>query len=166
MDTFIVRKINKTTLRELTDYLYRQNDMMQPVTLFIDSRGGCPSIALGIAHLIRSYPHGCDTVVLNRAFSAAVLVAAAGKRRYALPGAQFMFHPTESSYEGTKEEVRIMEKLNDKIDKQFDDCLREWTELPSAITNTDKDLYINAEDLVQYGLVHEMKMMWRIVGEE
>lgn len=164
-ETFIVKKINKKTLHRLTDYLIRHNAEEKPVTLYIDSRGGCPSIALAIAQLIREYPHGCDTVVLNRAFSAAVLVAAAGRKRYALKGAQFMFHPTHATYEGEKEDVEIQLQLNSSLDREFDKHLKEWTKLPSEIINTDKELYLLAEHLVAYGLVHEIGMPWIIVND-
>lgn len=81
--------VSITIIDELLSYTGKK-----PVTLYINSNGGNIADAIAIIQAMRAVPYEVNTCVLGNAFSAAMLVAAAGTGcRSAGPLSRLMFHP-------------------------------------------------------------------------
>ncbi len=64
--------------------------------LLVHSGGGDAEAARGIVEMLAISPR--DTIVVGHAYSSALIIFAAGKRRFATPRSRFLFHePSQSS---------------------------------------------------------------------
>ena len=143
---------------------FQSSDVKKPIILLINCYGGDAYAGLGLVNIIRKTKNPVYTVCIGIAASAAAIILAAGKKRFALPTSRIMFHgPVEQLAERYRTNEIIttaneMEALKE-IDKKF------WGEItgltPAKLNNLlEKDNYLSPEEALKLNIID--KISWDI----
>ena len=131
----------------------------KPITMFITSGGGEISAGLAIMDAMESCGVPVSTVVVDRAYSMAAVIATSGKRRYILKNSKIFLHqPLIHEFGGNVSEVEklseemkgVKQKINQILAANCKKTIEEVGEV------TDKDTYFNAEEALKWNLVDYM----------
>jgi ATP-dependent Clp protease protease subunit len=138
-------------------YLSRE-DPEREIQMYINSPGGMIYAGLAIFDTIRQIPAPVMTVAvgLTASFGTVLLTAGSRGRRFALPSATIHMHQPWSSGGGgqaTDIEIQAREILRqrDLLNKILAD--RTGQPLDRIEEDTDRDMYMTAQQAVDYGLI-------------
>ena len=126
-------------------------------TLFIDSGGGRVYAALAIMSLVQIKNLRATAVVLGACSSAALMVLAACRQRFAFPYSVFQFHPVrwESGENIEKVEASEWAKHFAWLEKECDELLARHlgVDLPQIQTWCRSSRYVTGRELADAGVV-------------
>jgi ATP-dependent Clp protease protease subunit len=130
------------------------------INFYINSPGGSVTAGLAIYDTMQFVKPPVSTLCLGQAASmAAILLLAGAKgRRYGLPHARIMMHQPLGGAQGqavdldiqAREILRMRELINDIVVRHTGQNLRRVEK------DTDRDLFLTAEQAVEYGLIDEV----------
>jgi ATP-dependent Clp protease protease subunit len=140
---------------------FENDDIMEPVTIILNSVGGSVSDGFFLANYLTTYKKPVNLYVMGYAASMAfVVLAACGKNpnitRYCYPSSYFLCHdgyvaisPSES-----KTAADIME-WNDKVDRNIRDFIIKNTNITEELydSKTRKQWFITAQEGKELGLI-------------
>jgi ATP-dependent Clp protease protease subunit len=127
-----------------------------PITIVINSAGGCMFEMFGIIDYIRSLKVKVNVIVRGQAMSAgAMILATATGSRICSKHTTIMLHEASIGQYGKSSDIQASAKQYKKME---DDCLRllaESTKKDEAWwrENTRKDLFLSAEEALELGLI-------------
>lgn len=132
-----------------------------PIRIYINSAGGNVYSMLGLYDFIRKSPTPVHTYAYGMAASAAAILLAAGKRRFATAHSFVLIHSVSSwltgKVEDLKGDLKQAEHLNDLINK----LLAEHTKISvSRLADKDKykeDWWISAPEALELGIIDEIE---------
>lgn len=129
-----------------------------PIKLCINSPGGDLDSTLAFIGLMNISKTPIQTINACWAYSAAGLILMAGHKRYALPNTECLIHSGSGhlggSYEQTTEQMKNYKYL---VDKMRDFILNRTKIDPKLFKkNSQKDWYINTEEMLNLGIVDEI----------
>ena len=140
--------------------LLEYDDPDKDILLYLNTPGGLVDAGLAIYDTIQHIKPDVSTICVGSCASmGAVLLAAGAKgKRYALPHSHIMLHQPSGGAGGqstdiqihAREIVRMRESLNAIISKHSGRPLDEVT------TKTERDLYLNAEEALEFGVIDEI----------
>lgn len=140
-------------------YLSRE-DPDKEIQMYINSPGGQIYAGLAIYDTMQMIPNIISTVAVGVTASFGTVLLAAGTKghRYALPHATIHMHQPLGGAQGqaTDIEIQAMEIL--RLKARLNEILAEGTGQTTETikTDTDRDLYMDAEAAVKYGLVDQV----------
>jgi len=124
-----------------------------PITVYINSLGGCLFTSLGIYNLLKNSKCEIHTIVTSVASSGAALIALAGSKRSAYRGSMFFIHEPIDEITGEFHKIRESYKGSKKCLDYIVDTLHRGT--GKAKSSIRKDLLSNrwlmAEEAINYG---------------
>lgn len=128
-----------------------------PVRLVLHSSGGDHAHGAALYHLVRARPETSVHVV--RAASAAVLVAVAADWRTIAPDGRMLVHRCAAVAAGTAADLHRQAEALAELDAAMLEILAERTGMPGAELEARLDaaggeLWLNAEQALEFGLVH------------
>ena len=129
-----------------------------PIKLCINSPGGDLDSTLAFIGLMNISKTPIQTINACWAYSAAGLILMAGHKRYALPNTECLIHSGSGylggSYEQTTEQMKNYKYLVDKMR----DFILNRTKIDQKLfkKNSQKDWYINTEEMLNLGIVDEI----------
>lgn len=132
----------------------------EPIRIYINSSGGSVYSMLGLYDFIRKSPTPVYTYTYGMAASAAAVLLAAGRRRFATAHSFVLIHSISSWFTGKvedlKDDLKQTERLNDLINK----LLAEHTKISvSRLADKDKykeDWWISAPEALELGIIDEI----------
>jgi len=144
-------------------------DGCSDVHLCFNSLGGYVADGIYLYNHIRSLPIQVTIQNSGSVSSIAVAVFLAAQRRYCSSHAMFMIHPTViPSSEGMGAE-RLQSALDAALadDMRTENILRERAQMPERllVERRARDIHINPERAVEYGIVHEVREFALPAGE-
>jgi ATP-dependent Clp protease, protease subunit len=135
-------------------------DPDKDILLYINSPGGVVTSGLAIYDVIKYVKPDVQTICVGSAFSMGALLLAAGTKgkRYILPHGKVMLHQPSGGATGQSTDIQIHAKEIIKTKQELNIILSEATgKSPDVIAkDTDRDLYMTAEEAVAYGVVDEI----------
>jgi len=135
-------------------------DPDKDILLYINSPGGVVTSGLAIYDVIKYVKPDVQTICVGSAFSMGALLLAAGTKgkRYILPHGKVMLHQPSGGATGQSSDIQIHAKEIVKTKHELNLILSEATgKSPDQIAkDTDRDLYMSAEEAVAYGVVDEI----------
>jgi ATP-dependent Clp protease, protease subunit len=140
-------------------YLSRE-DPDKEIQIYINSPGGQIYAGLAIYDTMKMVPNVISTFAVGVTASFGTVLLAAGSKghRYALPHATIHMHQPLGGAQGqaTDIEIQAMEIL--RLKARLTEILSEGTgqSIETIKTDTDRDLYMDAEAAVKYGLVDQV----------
>jgi ATP-dependent Clp protease, protease subunit len=135
-------------------------DPDKEINFYINSPGGSVTAGLAIYDTMQFVKPPVATLCLGQAASMAaiLLIAGAPGRRYGLPHSRVMLHQPLGGAQGqatdldiqAREILRIRELINDIVVRHSGQTLRRIEK------DTDRDLFLTADQAVEYGLIDEV----------
>ncbi len=135
-------------------------DPDKEINFYINSPGGSVTAGLAIYDTMQFVKPPVSTLCLGQAASMAAILLLAGTkgRRYALPHSRIMMHQPLGGAQGqatdldiqAREILRMRELINSIVAHHSGQNLRRVEK------DTDRDLFLTAEQAVEYGLIDEV----------
>jgi len=135
-------------------------DPEKEINFYINSPGGSVTAGLAVYDTMQFVKPPVSTLCLGQAASMAAILLLAGTkgRRYALPHSRIMMHQPLGGAQGqatdldiqAREILRMRELLNTLVGHHTGQNLRRVEK------DTDRDLFLTAEQAVEYGLIDEV----------
>ena len=130
------------------------------IYLYINSPGGSVTAGLAIYDTIQYIKPDVSTLCLGQASSMAAWLLAAGAhgKRYALPHSRVMIHQPLGGVEGAAADIDIQAREILRLREQLNNILAKHTgqSLKKVEKDTDRDLFLNGKQAVEYGIVDEV----------
>jgi ATP-dependent Clp protease protease subunit len=135
-------------------------DPDKDILLYINSPGGIVTSGLAIYDVIKYVKPDVQTICVGSAFSMGALLLAAGTKgkRFILPHGKVMLHQPSGGATGQSADIQIHAKEIVKTKRELNGILSEATGKPMEVIekDTERDLYMNAQEAVAYGVVDEI----------
>ena len=132
-------------------------DPEAPIQMYISSPGGVVYAGLGIYDTMKMVPNQISTVAVGftASFGTVLLTAGSKGHRYALPNATIHMHQPLGGAQGQASDIEIQANEILRLKKRLNEILAESTSQPleKIEQDTNRDMYLNAESAVEYGLV-------------
>lgn len=141
--------------------IYLSNeDADSPIQMYISSPGGGVYAGLGIYDTMQMIPNQISTVAVGATASFGTVLLASGSpgHRYALPNATMHLHQPLGGAQGQASDIEIQANEILRLKKRLNEILAAHTnqELERIENDTNRDIFMNAEEAVKYGLVDEV----------
>lgn len=135
-----------------------EKDKRKPIVICINTCGGLLQETMSLAQTIILSKTPVYTVNIGAAYSGGALLLLSGHKRYALKYSKAMIHSGSGGMQGTYEQTEAAQKLYKKqIDKMGSYILeRSGMDKKVFTKNKSKDWYLDHDEQLQYGLVHEI----------
>lgn len=138
------------------------------VTLVLNSPGGSVSETLTAYSLIRALPARIDTHAVGFVASAATTLFLAGQTRTADRNARFLFHPTQTAFNGssTAQDTRDRLAMFSTLNGLVSDIIHDRTTVPrDEVERFERqEVFYTAQQALEAGIVQEVTDL-RIPGE-
>lgn len=129
----------------------------EPIMLYIDSGGGEVYSGFGLVNAITNSETDVITIVMGKAMSMALLIAMAGKERYAYKTSTFMYHDISTGEWGKLEEFKRTVNELERLEKIYDDMIIDWSYIQKPLLEYKKertaDWYFGGIDARRMGVV-------------
>ncbi len=135
-------------------------DPDKDILLYINSPGGVVTSGLAIYDVIKYVKPDVQTICVGSCYSMGALLLAAGTKgkRFILPHGKVMLHQPSGGATGQSSDIQIHAKEIIKTKKELLGILAEATgkSQEQIQKDTERDLYMNAQEAVAYGVVDEI----------
>jgi ATP-dependent Clp protease protease subunit len=156
--------VDLNTVKKLTQIVQTKlNEGVSRFVLLISSPGGQVFAGISAYNFLKGIPAEIITHNFGSADSIATILYCAGARRYCVPNARFLLH-------GIGADINAGLRINEKwLDEQIKSVKADRENISKIIsdntkktlTEVEKDILdgivLNAQQAVEYGLVHEIK---------
>ena len=150
-------------------YLARE-DPTKPIRLYINSPGGQVYSGMAIYDTMQQIECPVSTVALGftASFGTVLLTAGTKGMRYALPNATIHMHQPLGGAQGQASDIAIQANEILRLRKSLNEILSVHTGQPieKIEGDTDRDIFLSAEEAKEYGLVDEVLINPENEGEE
>ncbi len=140
-------------------YLARE-DPSKPIRLYINSPGGQVYSGMAIYDTMQQIECPVSTVALGftASFGTVLLTAGTKGMRYALPNATIHMHQPLGGAQGQASDIAIQANEILRLRKTLNEILSFHTGQPidKIEGDTDRDIFLSAEEAQEYGLVDEV----------
>lgn len=129
----------------------------KPIILMINSYGGNPYCALGMANIIQNTLCPVTTVCIGAAMSAASILLFSGKNRYAVIGSKMMIHQHSEEDMGTKSHTQLINEAEEskKLNLQMEDFYAQVSGQPNTKIKKMllQDSYMTPHEALDLGFI-------------
>lgn len=140
-------------------YLARE-DPTKPIRMYINSPGGIVYSGMAIYDTMRQVECPISTVAVGFTASFGTILLTAGTKgmRYALPHATIHMHQPLGGVQGQASDIHIQAQEIVRLRSTINTILSEHTgkSVEQIQEDTDRDIYMTAEQAKEYGLVDEV----------
>ncbi len=140
-------------------YLARE-DPEKDISLYIHSPGGVVTAGLAIYDTMQLIQPDVSTICIGSAYSMGTVLLCAGAKgkRYALPNSTIHMHQGRAGTQGQITDIKIAAKEFERLDELVAKILAQHTGQPldKIKQDTDRDIYFNAQQAVEYGLIDDI----------
>lgn len=137
-------------------YLARE-DPDKDISLYIHSPGGVVTAGLAIYDTMQLIQPEVSTICVGSAYSMGTVLLCTGAKgkRFALPNSTIHMHQGRAGTQGQITDIKIAAKEFERLDELVAKILSRHTGQPyeKVRQDTDRDIYFNAEQAVEYGLI-------------
>jgi ATP-dependent Clp protease protease subunit len=137
-----------------------REDPEKEIQMFINSPGGQIYAGLAIYDTMQqiSAPVSTVAVGVTASFGTVLLSAGTAGRRYALPNATVHLHQPLGGAQGQATDIEIQAKEILRLRQKLNEILSHHTKqtVERIAEDTDRDIYMSAEEAVEYGLIDGM----------
>jgi ATP-dependent Clp protease, protease subunit len=134
-----------------------REDPDRQVQMYINSPGGQVYAGLAIYDTMQQITAPVSTVAvgITASFGTVLLTAGRDKLRYALPNATIHMHQPLGGAQGQASDIVIQANEIVRLKKRLNEIFVKHTSQPveKIETDTDRDIYLDAEGAVKYGLI-------------
>lgn len=151
----LIHKINKDDEKAGIDPKERK-----PLHIYITSYGGSAYDGWGVVSAIENSKTPVYTYCESYAMSMGLPIFLAGHKRLLGKYASLLYHELRGGANGTRQEVKRLDKEYDRLQKMYDEYIISKTTVTQEILDDHQerisDWYINAEDATKYNMYDEL----------
>jgi len=140
-------------------YLERE-DPGKPISMYINSPGGVVYAGMAIYDTMQQISSPVSTVAMGFTASFGTVLLTAGEKgmRFALPNATIHMHQPLGGAQGQASDIAIQAKEILRLRTSLNGILSHHTNqsLEKIQKDTDRDIYMSAQEAVEYGLVDQV----------
>lgn len=145
----------------ISELLYLESiDSKTDIALYINSPGGLGYAGMSIYDAIQHIAPEVSTICVGMGMSAAAMVLAGGApgKRFALPNSKIMIHQGSAGTRGAPRDMEIQIKEVLSLTNRMAEILSYHSGQPleKVKEDIDRDLYMTAEDAVEYGIIDDI----------
>jgi len=137
-----------------------REDPEREISLYIHCPGGVIPAGLAIYDTMQLLRAPVSTIAVGMAASMGTVLLTAGAkgRRFALPHATIHLHQPLGGAQGQATDIEIAAREILRMRELLNQLLLKHTEIPAEEISrlTDRDLYMTAEEAVQYGIIDQV----------
>ena len=130
-----------------------------PITLYINCRGGYVPHGLNIYDVVRSSKTEINTICLQT-MSMGFIIFLAGKHRKMYKNSMIVNHSLSHRHSGMLQDMRDSIDNSEKLQEIMNDIILENTKIPKdkqlEVIKLKEDWYIYSEEALELGVVHEI----------
>lgn len=134
-----------------------REDAEKPIQMYINSPGGVIYSGLAIYDTMQAInpPVSTTAVGITASFGTVLLTAGAKGKRYALPNATIHMHQPLGGTQGQASDIVIQANEIIRLKQLLNNIFVKHTGKPFEVIerDTDRDVYYNANQAVEYGLI-------------
>ncbi|HRF98820.1 MAG TPA: ATP-dependent Clp protease proteolytic subunit [Aggregatilineales bacterium] len=134
-----------------------QEDAEKPIQMYINSPGGVIYSGLAIYDTMQAInpPVSTTAIGITASFGTVLLAAGAKGKRYALPNATIHMHQPLGGTQGQASDIVIQANEIIRLKQLLNNVFVKHTGKPFEVIerDTDRDVYYNAYQAVEYGLI-------------
>jgi len=159
---FVGTAINDQVANTLVAQLLflNKDDAEAPIQMYINSPGGVIYAGLAIYDTMQMITNPISTVAVGvtASFGTVLLTAGTKGQRYALPNATIHLHQPLGGTQGQATDIEIQAKEILRLRERLNVILAQHTgqEKEKIQDDTERDIWMNAEQAKEYGLVDEV----------
>ena len=131
-------------------------DTEKDINLYINSPGGSVTAGLAIYDTIQHVKSNVQTICLGQAASMAALILTAGTagKRMVLPSSRVLIHQPWGGAQGQARDIGIQSREIIRLKKMTINYFAKHTgkSIEQIASDMERDLYMSAEDAVEYGI--------------
>ena len=131
-------------------------DIEKDINLYINSPGGAVTAGLAIYDTIQHVKSSVQTICLGQAASMAALILTAGSagKRMVLPSSRVLIHQPWGGAQGQARDIGIQSREIIRLKKMTINYFAKHTgkSIEQIASDMERDLYMSAEDAVEYGI--------------
>jgi len=131
-------------------------DVEKDINLYINSPGGSVTAGLAIYDTIQHLRSSVQTICLGQSASMAALILAAGTegKRMVLPSSRVLIHQPWGGAQGQARDIGIQSREIVRLKKMTINYFAKHTgkSTEQIAADMERDLYMSAEDAVEYGI--------------
>jgi ATP-dependent Clp protease protease subunit len=131
-------------------------DTEKDINLYINSSGGSVTAGLAIYDTIQHVKSDVQTICLGQAASMAALILTAGTagKRMVLPSSRVLIHQPWGGAQGQARDIGIQSREIIRLKKMTINYFAKHTgkSIEQIAADMERDLYMSAEDSVEYGI--------------
>ena len=135
-------------------------DPEKEINFYINSPGGSVTAGLAIYDTMQFIKPPVSTLCLGQAASMGALLLLAGQkgRRYALPHSRIMIHQPLGGAQGQATDIDIQAREILRMREEINNIIVRHTgqQLKKIEKDTDRDMFLEPEQAVEYGLIDEV----------
>ena len=150
--------VSNTVIAQMLFLEYEDPD--KDILIYINSPGGSVTAGLAIFDVMKYVRPDVQTICVGAAYSMGALLLAAGTKgkRFILPHGKVMLHQPSGGAGGQSSDIQIHANEIIKTKTELNKILAEFTgkTVEQIHKDTDRDLYMSAQDAVAYGVVDEI----------
>ncbi len=137
-----------------------REDPERGIQMYINSPGGVIYAGLAIYDTMKMIPNKISTVAVGVTASFGTVLLAAGTKgqRFALPHATIHMHQPLGGAQGQASDIEIQAREILRLKSRLNQIMSEATGQPLEVIerDTERDLYLDANQAVEYGLVDQV----------
>ncbi len=127
------------------------------IHLYINSPGGSVSAGMAVYDTMQFIKPDVSTLCTGLAASMGSFLLAAGAKgkRFCLPNSRVMIHQPSGGFSGQASDIEIHAKEVLYLKRKLNEMMAQHTGQPLEVIerDTDRDMFMGAEDAVKYGLI-------------
>jgi ATP-dependent Clp protease protease subunit len=135
-------------------------DREAPIHMYINCPGGVVYAGLAIYDTMQMITNPVSTVAIGAtaSFGTVLLTAGTKGQRYALPNATIHMHQPLGGVQGQATEIEIQAREILRLKSRLNEILSFHTGQPTEVIehDTDRDIFLTAQQAVEYGLVDQV----------
>jgi ATP-dependent Clp protease protease subunit len=140
-------------------YLARE-DPEKDISIYINSPGGVVTAGLAIYDTMQLIQPDVSTICVGSAYSMGTVLLCTGAKgkRYCLPNSTIHMHQGRAGTQGQITDIKIAAKEFERLDELLAHILAKHTgqTYEKIRHDTDRDIYFNAQQAVEYGLIDDI----------
>lgn len=153
-------ELDDTTYKEILESVLLLNGIsnVEPINLFICSRGGEVDAGMAIYDLIQWVPAPIYTIGMGNCASMAAILLMSGKKRFIFPHCWVMLHQTRGVVWGDTDTTISRATMMERQERQFLEiqALHTGKSLEQIAKDTIKEKWFDADEALAYGIVDEI----------
>lgn len=135
-------------------------DPEAPIEMYISSPGGVVYAGMGIYDTMNMIPNQIRTVAVGFTASFGTILLTAGSKghRYSLPNATIHMHQPLGGAQGQASDIEIQANEILRLKRRINEILAESTgqKIEKIENDTNRDIYMTAQEAVDYGLIDHL----------